>query len=402
MLRDWINRAQGQVWLRVQAPFPERILNLCGARGWVFWDVTWETDTTFTCRMSRRDFRALRTASSSLDCQLEIVRQEGAPYFLRRFRRRYVLLAGLTLCLLAVLCGSFFIWDFQVEGNETVPEERILRALERNGVGIGTFTFSVDPENLRNHILLEIPELSWLTVNVSGCRAVVQVRERVLPPERVDQRTPSNVVARCAGLVLEVRGLGGVNCVLPGASVEAGQLLISGVEDTDTVGARILAGRGSVTARTWHTLTTPIPLTQRRCVETGRKKTGWSVIFGTHRVKFFGNSSIQGREYDKIITRHPCAVLGLRLPITLVCETYRFYETEETTVDEAAAKQQGETVLTDQLHRQVDPYGTVTSTLCTAKRRGDVLWVTLSAECREEIGQTAPIYIGEDELPPGT
>ena len=60
-----------------------------------------------------------------------------------------------------------------------MPDEEILRALEQNGVGIGTFSFSLDPEGLRNRVLLEIPELSWLTVNVSGCRATVQVRERV-------------------------------------------------------------------------------------------------------------------------------------------------------------------------------------------------------------------------------
>ena len=60
--------------------------------------------------------------------------------------------------------------------------------------------------------------------------------------------------------------------VLPGTSVEEGQLLISGVEDTDTVGARILAGRGSVTARTWYTLTTRMPLAAETKSYTGRKK----------------------------------------------------------------------------------------------------------------------------------
>lgn len=394
---DWLNRLQGQVWIQVEASFPERVLNLCGARGWAFWDLAWKDDGGFTCRMSRRDFRALRASADVLNCRLTVIRKEGAPYFLLRFRRRYVLLAGLAVCALTMLCGSFFIWDFQVQGNQTVPEERILRALEENDVRIGTFAFSVDPERLRNHILLDIPELSWLTVNVSGCRAVVEVRERKMPPERVDQRTPTNVVARRAGLVLEVQGLGGVNCVLPGTSVEEGQLLISGVEDTDTVGARILAGRGTVIARTWHHLTTEIPLTQRKPTETGRKKTGWSVVFGTHRVKFFRNSSIEGAEYDKITTRHPCTFLGLRLPVTIVSETYRFYDAPETAVDEKAAEEQGEAVLTDELHRQVDAYGTVVSTLCTSKRRGGVLWVTLAAECREDISRTVPIYVEETE-----
>ena len=286
MLKELVNRMQGQVRLRVEAAFPERVLNLCGARHLSFWDVEWESATVFTCRMGRRDSRVLRQAVREMDCTVTVIGREGAPYFLLRFRRRYVLLAGLGLCAAAMVYGSFFIWDFQVEGNETVPDEEILRALEKNGVGIGTFSFSLDPEGLRNQVLLEIPELSWLTVNVSGCRATVQVRERVQKPEMVDERTPANVVARRAGLVLTIRSAQGVNMVLPGTSVEEGQLLISGVEDTDTVGARILAGRGTVTARTWYTLTARMPLTAETKSYTGRKKTGWSLVFGTHRVKF--------------------------------------------------------------------------------------------------------------------
>ena len=40
----------------------------------------------------------------------------------------------------------------------------------------------------------------------------------------------------------------------------------------------------------------------------------------------------------------------------------------------------------------VDPWGEVKSTLCSSRQKGDVLMVTLSAECLEEIGRTAPIY----------
>ena len=40
----------------------------------------------------------------------------------------------------------------------------------------------------------------------------------------------------------------------------------------------------------------------------------------------------------------------------------------------------------------VDPYGTVISTLCASRQRGDALEVTLSAECRERIGESVPIY----------
>ena len=311
MLTGIINRLRGQVRIRAECAFPERVLNLCGARDLAFWDLEWESPTAFTCRLSRSDYGKLRRAAEKLDCELTVVGREGAPFFLRRFRHRTALVTGLVACGLGLFVGSFFVWDYQVEGNETVSTERILRALEKNGVGLGAFGLSLDGEDIRNHVLLDIPELSWIAVNVSGCRAQVQVRERVPPPEIVDEKTPANVVARRAGLVLEVRALDGVTCVLPGSSVEKGQLLISGVADTDTFGARILAGMGKIRARTWYTLTTEVPLTTLTKQYTGTEKTCVSLVLGTRRVKFFRNSSIEGKKYDKITKRHPWSLFDI-------------------------------------------------------------------------------------------
>ena len=283
MVTGIINRLRGQVRLRAESAFPERILNLCGARELAFWDVVWESPTAFTCRLSRRDWHTLRQAAKHLDCDLTVVGREGAPYFFFRFRHRQALLIGLTLCATALFLGSFFVWDFVVEGNETVPTEEILRALEKNDVHLGSFGLSLEGESIRNHVLLDIPELSWITVNVSGCRAHVQVRERIPAPERLDRQTPSNLIARRAGLVLKVRALDGVAAVQPGTAVTEDQLLVSGVEDTDTVGARVLAGIGSVTARTWYTLTAAMPLEAPEKRYTGEEKTLLSLVFGVRR-----------------------------------------------------------------------------------------------------------------------
>ena len=392
MLNQIVNRLRGQVRVRVEAAFPERVLNLCGARNLAFWDLEWESPTAFSCRLSRRDWHALRRAAGKLDCDLTLVRREGVPYFVQRFRKRYALLAGLALCALWLSVGSFFIWDFTVEGNVTVPEEEILRALQTCGVDIGTFGFALDAEDLRNHILLDIPELAWMTVNVSGFRAYVQVRERVPAPEIVDERTPTNVVARRAGLVQRVRVLEGIPCVLEGTAVEQGQLLISGVEDTDTFGARILAGMGEVQARTWYTLTAHFPRETPVKRHTGEEMTAVSLVFGTRRVKFFPNSSIAGREYDKITNRVPLTLFGLPLPVTVVKERLRFYRTELQALDALQAQREGEAFLTEYLHTLVDPYGTVVSALCQTRQTPAGLEVTLRAECREQIGEQSPIY----------
>ena len=66
-------------------------------------------------------------------------------------------------------------------------------------------------------------------------------------------------------------------------------------------------------------------------------------------------------------------------------------------VSAAQAESRGEAILTDYLHTLVDPYGTVSSTLCTSRREGDGLLVTLTAECVEEIGRAVPIYTDPTE-----
>ena len=396
MLNQIVNRLQGQVRIRVETPFPERVLNLCGARNLAFWDMEWESETAFTCRLNRRDYYALRRAVKQLDCRLTVVRKEGVPFFLGRFRRRHALLAGLTLCSALLFFGSFFIWDFTVEGNQRVTDEEILRALQRQGVGIGTFGISLDTEDIRNHVLLEIPELSWVAVNVSGCRANVEVRERRTAPKPLDRKTPCNLVARRDGLVLRVQALGGVPQVMKGMSVTEGQLLISGVEDTGTFGTRFTAGLGSVEGRTWYTLTANVLLTGAEKRYTGREKRLHSVIFGSRRIKFFANSSIDSDQCDKITERTPVRVCGIPLPIIWETETLRFYETEPVTVTQARRQKETGAALEAYLHSLVDPYGEVTASQVASRLRGDVLTVTLTAECREELGTQAPIYTANE------
>lgn len=391
MLEELVNRLRGQVRLRVESAFPERILNLCAQRKLELWNVRWESANAFSCVLTRHDFRVLRLLARNLDCTLHVQKREGAPFFMGKLRRRQALAAGLIICALGLFFSSFFIWEITVDGAVTVPEEEILRALEKNGVGFGTFGFSIDGEDLRNHILLDIPELSWLTVNVSGCRAYVQVRERVPEPQLADRRTPSNVTARRDGLVLAVHAFLGKKCVCPGDTVEKDQILISGIEDLDTFGARITTAAGSVTARTWYRLSANFPLTVMEKGAGSEEQQRRSLILGTRRIKFYGNSSYFGAIYDKIVTRQRVSVFGLSLPVTLETEVYRPCELVPRARSAQETETAGKAALTAYLSSLMGTDGEIRSTLVSSRQTGDVLRVTLTAECVEEIGQTSPL-----------
>lgn len=50
MYRQIVHFLQGQVLVRIECGCPERVLNLCGARGIPFWELTWESPVCLTLR----------------------------------------------------------------------------------------------------------------------------------------------------------------------------------------------------------------------------------------------------------------------------------------------------------------------------------------------------------------
>lgn len=402
MLKKAVKLLRGSVCVRAKSAYPERMLNLCSARGIEFWDIRWIDDTALSFCVARGDLRALRRAAEGCGAEVSIERTAGTPFFFARLRRRHALFAGGILCAALLLVNSLFIWDFEVTGNETVPTETILHALREHGVHRGTFIYSFRSQDICNRVLPELKDLCWVAVNVRGCKAYVQVRERVRAPERVNESEPTNVIAAKPGLITKVRALDGEKRVLPGTSVQQGQLLIAGVVDTGgtekpSVTTRFLAGKGEVWARTWYDLTVRVPLTYEKKVYTGKEKRSHTLIWGENRLKIGAKgSSICNADCDKIKNQTQWTLFGLfALPVTWETETLLPYELEVTPRSRADAEAQGKDVLETYLAALLGETGSVTQQRFSTAVEGDTLVVTLSTECEEQIGKEVPIAVSE-------
>lgn len=204
MYRKVLNYLRGQVTVEVESAAPERVLNLCAAHGIPFWELEWLSEIRLRAVTSRAALPRLQTALAQTDAAVTVLRRQGAPEVWRQYRRRYVLWAAAGLLLAASVLGSTHIWAFQVTGNDTVPTETILRTLEKYGVTLGSRS-RIDQEDLRNHALTDLPDVVWLTVNIRGCTAHVQVVERQRPPHLYTDGEKTNVVAARDGLVTKVQ-----------------------------------------------------------------------------------------------------------------------------------------------------------------------------------------------------
>ncbi len=388
MYRKAINYLRGSVTVQVESAYPERAVNLIAVHAIPFWDLRWIDETTFTARTSRHSLERLRAVTEKAECVVTPLGQQGAPVLLRSICRRYALLGGVILLLLFLLAGNFFVWDFRVTGNDTVPTETILRALEEYGITVGTCSLRIDQEAMRNHVLLELADLSWLVVNVKGCTAHVQVVERQRPPQIVQEDEVTNVVAERSGLVTRVEPLDGKAQVSPGATVVEGQLLISGVVDSTRSGVRFVHGMGNVWARTWYDLSVLVPLQEVQQTVQEKKTTRIWLDFGKRQIKLWTKGSILGKDCGKILHYGAvCLPGGFRLPITVVREETVCSSSAVVQRSQSDAQAEGEAVLMQMLQAEMAEGGSVTSTRFSAAKKGNYLLVTLWAECLEQIGQ---------------
>lgn len=391
MYREVVNSLRGQSVVEVTCDAPERVVNLCSARGVPFWDVTWQTPRVLRLTTTRDGERRLRALCPALKAELTVLRRSGAPELWRRIKRRYVLLAACVLLPLVLAVSGGRIWGFEVRGNETVSTPEILQALERCGVAVGTRGAGLNQNDLRNRVLPLLPDVVFLAVNVRGCTAHVQVVERTRPPHLYRDSDKQNIVTAKDGLVTEITALDGAAVVSAGDTVTAGQLLISGAADSPR-GVRLMRATGTVWARTWYTLTVPIPLAAEENVSARAQSTHLSLDAGRLRIKFYARGSVLGAACGKItVYRESWLPFGLRLPLSLVTERVTVFDTAPAQDAVEAARREGEAQLLQQLRDTVGESGEVLKASFESEVRGAWLYVTLHAECSEQIGTAVPL-----------
>lgn len=395
-MKKWLNLLLGYAVIQVTGAFPERFLNLCAQNRCAFWRLHWLDNNTLQVRVYLADLTQLEELAQRAGCTLEVLSRRGGTAQAQRLSKRWGFILGLVLCVLAVSVLSRFVLVVEVVGNEEVPSAVILTELERLGVHPGVYAPSIAQREVANEALTSLPELAFMAINVYGTRVVVQVEEAQRKPELLDESTPADVVAAADGIIEDIQTSAGQAQFVDGDIVAKGEVLISGTIplyeqniDKPYAGDLVVHATGTVTARTWRTLEERLPLTVPTKVFTGEEKTSYRLNLLGLKLDFFEKSSIFPEGYDKITNTESLELGGYTWPVSLTTTTYRGYTVEQQTVD----PQQGEALLKQLLLQRLEGLleegeGEILQQDFVTRVEGDTLVVTLTAECREQIGRT--------------
>ncbi len=352
--------------------------------------MTTEDIGVFRVRMSVSSFRRLPSVARRAMCSVHIIEKSGMPFFTYRFRKRAALICGCAVfCLIAWVFTSF-VWVINIDGFDELDTEKLRSALANAGLSVGTYTPSVNISSLRNSVLIDMPELSYVSVNFSGSHANITARKRISPPEVLAKEIPCDIIADKDGVICDITVKTGTPEVLRGDTVTKGQILASGYM-TGRAGSTVVThADAEIKVRTWRKKSSRMPKKYEEKIYTGREKSLYTIILFGNRIKLYTNSGISYAKCDKIIEKTDLVLFeGLTLPVSVERAKYREYKTE-------AAQMTSETaydMLSEGLNLALDiPEGSeVVNADFRTSEDSRFAYASITAECIEKIGEKREI-----------
>ena len=333
---------RGYLYVRLTGYSPERFFNLCGNAGIILWELHRE-ETGYVFCISLRAFRRLKPMLRKSGTQIRILKRVGLPFLLFRYRKHRFFAIGILAAFLFLMVMSRFVWSVEISGNHQYSTQLLTKFLAEEQIGYGVRKREIDCENaevlLRNHF----PDITWVSVRLSGTKLYVAVQER-LPAGNAGEESAlvaSDLVTEVAGEVTSVLVRRGTALVQAGDEVEAGTVVVSGMipiqdDSGETVSYDLCAADADVTIHTTLPYEDHFSAKKQVREQIGKTKYGIGVLTEDGQLNLFWQQKAQTgciRIYRQI-----CLGRDFYLPFTLVTERLWQYENNETDRTEAEIK----------------------------------------------------------------
>lgn len=317
----------GYVKFSAVGGFGERFVNLCEQRRLLVRSLTFEEES-LEGFVAARDYKKLRSVAKQSGMKLACISKHGLPFFLFRNSNRIGLVVGAAFFVLFMSIMSLFVWSIETVGSENISKTEILKTAEEYGLKVGCFRPTLDVHEVSDKMITRLNgRLLWAAVNVSGSRAVIEVRDYIEKPESKTYSEPCNIVADFDGLLLSLEVHNGTKANYEGNGVKKGDLLISGIMENRDLSSSFHEARGKITALHDDTITAEKKLNSDYKIFFATRDV-YSIRFFHFKIPlgFFKN----GGSYDEFITRSVFELGGHPMPFSVEKITRAYYALENT------------------------------------------------------------------------
>ncbi len=385
MVEFLYNFFKGYVKINVQGDRVERFLNMAVNMGIYVWEVERISDSELTMCISAKAFLRLSKIARETRTKVRILRKKGLYTYTGKLKGRKFFLVGFCALFMLTLFLSSLILDIKIIGNETVSKEVILQKLSEIDLKKFKFRSNIDNEKISVKLINDIDNILWVGVYEEGCRLTLEIKERTLPPKLIPMDIPCHIIAKKDAIIHKMNIENGEKTVNLNDVVVKGQLLVSGIINTQYDGQRYVHSMGEIIGRTWTEKSLDVKLYEYIKTLTGNKTS-------RHYLKIFGKTIdlsygqiVPFYNSDKTVSRK---VFGF---IEYIKETYEEYTLKKQPLNEEVSLERGKKELKDALFKEYKEDKILKITYSVTATDSETRKITMLAETVEEIGEQSAI-----------
>ncbi|KXG75874.1 sporulation protein YqfD [Thermotalea metallivorans] len=380
------NFLRGYVVIRIEGLTLEKFINYAIARGIYLWDIVRIDYTTLEAKVGLSGYKELRHIVKRAGCKVKINMKIGYPFFMHKIKARKMLMFGFMIAISLVILTTSFIWDVEVRGTESIPEEKIVKTLYELGLSPGIFKYKLDLASIENQIMIEMEELAWIGIEIRGTKAIVEIVEKVHPPQKIPMEIPCDIIASKNGVIEKIIAKNGDAMVQKGDIVKAGKILISGTVIREGSDPRYVHALGEVFAKTYYEKNDEMSIIKVNKIKTGNRFIKRTVKIGSTQLMLsfgdipFSNYIVESRKKSLFQWRN------IQIPVEIIIDEYYEVIVQRERIDPETVKKALMEKLTVELAKQMPPHITILNQDIKYQEENNIIRAKLTIEALEQIG----------------
>lgn len=336
---------KGYYCISIRGYSPERFFNLCKINGYILWGIVPLRQGGYLFCIHRKEYKDILPFTKKTKTDTEIKDQKGLPFIIKNNKKRYPFFIGIIGCLLSLYLLSYFIWSFEIYGNEKIEPQLIVRLLKDEGIHYGSYKKTIDIQKIEELLREYFHNISWVSVKIEGIKLIISLKEGIeLKTEDISSSTTAkHIYAELDGELLKIVTRAGTPKVKAGDQVTAGQILIEGyIPIYDDAGTLLRSNEveadGDYCIRSSLNFSKEISRYYKYKYYTQNEKSVYYIRFGRHYFCFqlFGKNFLLYEIKEK--ESQPTIFKKLNIPIYFGKRRYIEYTVREDLYEEDEAK----------------------------------------------------------------
>lgn len=305
---------------------------------------------------------------------------------------RFGFILGGLLLIAFTMISSRFVWKIEIIGNYSTSEKEIINSLEDVGFSLGSYIPNINYNALHNKFLMKEKRISWISINIKGNVATVMVREKE-SEYKSEKINYTNVVAKYDGQIQLINVIEGKKQIIIGDVVKKGDLLISGVLNSQSQGVRYVNAKGSVYAYVNKEILIKVPIEHKEKHYKNDSIIETKYTFFKNNINLYKNNNKKYELYDIIEKSEYVYIFDkIKLPIQKTIKKYYPYEYENSIYSKNEALEVAMNKLNYEIENISKNAEIVSKNIKTSFENNEII-VKCNCYCIEDIAQCVEFFV---------